>query len=125
MARNSFWIAVAASLVAALAVRYAVIEPETLAHLCRSADAPWWCVARAGVVAVLATEAPGLAALAAGVVATLSRRLSWALSAACLGAAGLALYAAGTGAVGCLLGMLVFARSPAPASPDARRQGEA
>lgn len=125
MPRLFCWIAVAAAFALAAATRYTVIEPEALAHLCESRDAPWWCVVRAGAVAIFATEAPGIAALAAGVVATFSRRSSWALAAACLGAAGLALYAAGTGAVGFLLGLLVLARSPASGSPDARRESKA
>jgi urea transporter len=125
MSRLFCWIAVAATLALATVIRYFVIELEILAHLCESHDAPWWCVVRAGAVAVLATQAPGIAALATGVVATFSRRSSWALAAACLGAAGLALYAAGTGAVGFLLGLLVLARSPASGSPDAHRESKA
>lgn len=125
MSRLFRWIAVAAAFALAAAIRYAVIEPEAIAHLCESHDAPWWCVVRAGAVAVFATHAPGIAALAAGVVATFSRRSSWALAAACLGAAGLALYAAGTGAIGFLLGVLVLARSPGSGAPDARRERKA
>lgn len=118
--------AVALSLGAAAAARYALLEPAELAHLCGAPGAPWWCAPRALAAGALDAGALGLAALAAGVVAILTRRSAWALAASCLGAAGLVLYAAATGAAGFLLGFLVLARAAAPArAPDAPREREA
>ena len=120
-------VAVAASAAAAVAIRYAIIERTELAHLCESAGAPPWCMLRAAAVAGLTTTAPGIAAVAAGIVATLTRSSAWGLVAACLGAAGLLLYAVETGAVAFLLGLLVLARRVAAHSrpPSAPGKHEA
>ena len=120
---------IAVSVVMALAiaagVRYAIIEPAGLAHLCGAPGAPWWCVPRALAAAVLGAGVLGFGAIGAGVLAILTRRSAWALAAACLGAAGLVLYAVATGAVGLLLGLLVLARAGGATLPDARREREA
>ncbi len=118
--------AVALALAAAAALRFAVVEPAGIAHLCSAADAPWWCAPRALLVWVLALGAPGLGAIVAGVLATFARSPGWALVAACLGAAGLLLYSVATGAVGFLLGLLVVARTVAARRhPHARSEREA
>lgn len=118
---------VAIALAIATGVRYAIIEPASLAHLCGAPGAPWWCAPRALLAAVLGAGALGFGAIGAGVLAILTRLSAWALAAACLGAAGLVLYAAATGAVGLLLGLIVLARTAAAgvAPPDARREREA
>ena len=117
-------VAVALALAAAAALRFAVVEPAGIAHLCGAAYAPWWCAPRALLVWVLALGAPGLGASAAGVLATFARSPAWALVAAGLGAAGLLLYSVATGAVGFLLGLLVVARAVAirrhPHAPSER-----
>lgn len=119
--------AVAIALAVAAGVRYAIIEPAGLAHLCGASAAPWWCAPRALAAGVLDAGALGLAAIAAGVVATFARSLAWALAAACLGAAGLVLYGVVTGATGFLLGLLVLARTVVAGRhpPHARREAEA
>lgn len=119
--------AVVLSLAAAAALRYAALEPAGLAHLCGAPGAPWWCAPRALVAAALDAGALGFAAIAAGVLAILTRSSAWALAAACLGAAGLVLYAAATGATGFLLGLLVLARAIAAdrRPSDAHREREA
>ena len=103
--------AVAAALAAAAALRYAALEPAALAHLCGVPAAPWWCTPRALAAGVLHAGALGFASIGAGGVAMLTRSSAWALAAACLGAAGLVLYAAATGAAGLLGGLLVLARA--------------
>jgi hypothetical protein len=119
--------AVALSLAVAAVVRYAALEPAGLAHLCGAPGAPWWCVPRALAAVALDAGALGFAAIAAGVVAILTRLSAWGLAASCLGAAGLVLYAAATGAAGFLLGLLVLAQAIAADRhpPDARREREA
>lgn len=118
-------VSVAMALAIAAGVRYAIIEPAGLAHLCGAPGAPWWCVLRALAAAVLDAGALGFGAIGAGVLAILTRLSAWALAAACLGAAGLVLYAVATGAVGLLLGLLVLARAGGATLPDARREREA
>ena len=128
--RNLITLPVAAivlSLAAAATLRYAALEPAGLAHLCGASGAPWWCAPRALAAGVLDAGAPGFAAIATGVVAILTRSSAWALAAACLGAGGLVLYAAATGAAGFLLGFLVLARGIAAdrSPPDTGREREA
>src|SRR5512145_2051443 len=53
-----------AGAVAAL-LRFYVVEPEGVAHLCSAPDAPWWCAPRAAVIAAFTTNALAVAALAA------------------------------------------------------------
>jgi hypothetical protein len=120
-------VSVAIALVVAVGVRYAIIEPVGLAHLCGAPGAPWWCAPRALAAAALDAGALGFGSLAAGVLAIFTRLSGWALAGACLGAAGLVLYAAATGAVGLLLGLLVLARTAVAgmAPPDARRERDA
>ena len=116
---------VAIALAIATGVRYAIVEPAGLAHLCGAPGAPWWCAPRALAAAVLDAGALGFGAIGAGALAILTRRSGWALAAACLGAAGLVLYAVATGAVGLLLGLLVLARTGGATPPRAGREREA
>ena len=102
-------IAIAAAVAALL--RFYVVEPEEMAHLCGAAGAPWWCAVRAAVIAAFATHALGVAAVAAGGIAIATRWSGAALAAACLGVAGLVLYAVEAGAIGFLLGALALARA--------------
>lgn len=109
-----------------MALRYAVVEPETIGQLCSSDGAPWSCGLRAVVIGIFASGTLGLVAIVAGVVATFSRSSTWALVALCLGIAGLVLYAFEAGAVACLLGGLVLARAVAAGrQPHAKREREA
>lgn len=102
-------VAIAAAVAALL--RVYVVEPEEMAHICGAAAAPWWCTLRAAVIAAFATHALGVAAIAAGGIAIVTRRSGAALAAACLGVAGLVLYAVEAGAFGFLLGVLALARA--------------
>jgi hypothetical protein len=110
----------AASALAAL-LRYLVIEPEGVAHLCSAAAAPWWCALRAAAIAAFATGALAVGAVGAGIVAIVTRRPGAGRAAACLGAAGLVLYAVEAGAIAFLLGLLALAR---PRERQARGGGE-
>lgn len=103
--------AIATSVAIAAGVRFQIVEPEGLAHLCSASAAPWWCTLRAAVIAVFATNALAIAAVAAGGIAIATRRSGAALAAACLGVAGLVLYAVEAGAIACLLGLLTLARA--------------
>ena len=104
---------IAGTLLAAAALRFAIVEPAGIAHLCSAPEAPWWCGVREALVGALGLGVPGVAAIAAGVAANLKRSSGWALAAACLGGAGLVLYSVVAGAVGFLLGALVLARTVA------------
>ena len=111
--KNPFAAAVLVAIAAAVAavLRFQVVEPEALAHLCGAAAAPWWCTLRAAVVAAFASHALAIGSVAAGVLAIVTRRAGAAIAAACLGAAGLVLYAVEAGAIGFLLGALALARA--------------
>ena len=93
-----------------MALRHLLIEPESIAHSCGSPGAPWWCAARALVIAAFATNAIAVAAVVAGVLAILTRRSGLAVVAACLGVAGLVLYSYEAGAAALLAGLVVLAR---------------
>ncbi len=110
----------AAAALAAL-LRYLVIEPEGLAHLCSAAAAPWWCAPRAAAITAFSSGALAIAAVGAGVLAIVTRRRGAGWAAAGLGAAGLVLYAVEAGAVALLLGLLALAR---PRKRQARGGGE-
>lgn len=110
----------AAAALAAL-LRYLVIEPEGLAHLCSAAAAPWWCAPRAAAITAFSSGALAIAAVGAGVLAIVTRRRGAGGAAACLGAAGLVLYTVEAGAVALLLGLLALAR---PRERQARGGGE-
>lgn len=99
-----------AGAVAAL-VRFQIVEPEDMAHLCSAAAAPWWCTLRTAVIAAFGSPVLAIAAVAAGVLAIVTHRPGAAIAAACLGVAGLALYAVEAGAIGFLLGALALVRA--------------
>jgi hypothetical protein len=104
-------ITVAASLAAAMAFRYQVVEPAAIGLVCDAGGGPWWCGLRAMVIALFSHGALGLASLIAGLLAHL---LDWrwlALVALVAGAAGLVLYNADTGAAGFVIGLLHAVRA--------------
>lgn len=117
-------VSIAIAAAAAAAVRFLIVEPEEMAHLCSAAAAPWWCTMRAVIVAAFATDALAIAAVASGLLAIVTHRSGAALAAACLGVAGLVLYAVEAGAIGFLLGLLALARSHQRRS-DARSEQQA
>jgi hypothetical protein len=109
-----------AGAVAAL-LRFYVVEPEGVAHLCSAPDAPWWCAPRAAVIAAFTTNALAVAAVAAAGIALATRRSGLALAAVCLGVGGLVLYAVEAGAIAFLLGLIALAR---PRDRQAGARGE-
>ena len=111
----SWWLpALAAWLVAWLLQRYA-IEPAAIGHACDLAPWSGWCAPRSVLMlATMQTQALGWVALAAGVVAVVTRRRASVQLALVAGMAGLVLYSVEPAAVGALLGALVSYRLPAP-----------
>lgn len=112
-----------ASLAAALAVRYGLIEPEVLGLACKATQAPWWCLPREAIILAFHSGALGLVSLACGVAAhvpwrsfggaglqrlwaDLDRPRLHAGLALGLGVAGLVLYNASLAAVGFTLGLI-------------------
>lgn len=122
MSRASLFLLAAAvvlTLAAALAFRLGVIEPRAAGFACLESAAPWWCAPREAVIRIAQTGVLGWLSLGAGVLALLLRR-PWPGAIALLsGAAGLALYDAGTSAVGVVLGLIAVSRAGAtrPAPP--------
>jgi hypothetical protein len=112
-----------AGVVAAI-VRFLLVEPDAMVHLCGATAAPWWCALRAAAVAAFATNALAIAAVVAGGIATATRRSGAAVAAVCLGLAGLVLYAVEAGAVALLLGLLALARA-SDRQTGARRKQQA
>jgi hypothetical protein len=112
---------IAVTVVVTALLRFRLVEPEYLAHLCGAPAAPWWCTLREAVIAAFASHALEVAAVAAGGVAVVTRRSGAALAAACLGAAGLVLYAVEAGAIALLLGLIALAR---PRQRQSRARGE-
>ncbi len=108
---------IAISFALAYALRFGLIEPAAIAHVCGAAPAPWWCSLRGAVIAAFASGGLALAALASAGLATLLRARAWAFAAVCLGVAGLVLFSSEAGAVALLAGLLVLARDE-----HARRQ---
>jgi hypothetical protein len=113
----------AASLAAAVALRYGLIEPEALGLVCRAVQAPWWCLPRETIILAFHSDALGLVSLACGVAAhvpwrsfggagpqrlwaDLDRPRLHAGLALGVGAAGLVLYNASLAAVGFTLGLI-------------------
>ena len=117
-------LSIAITLAVAAFLRFQIVEPEQVAHLCGAGAAPWWCTLRAAVIGAFASHALAVLAVGAGAVAVLTRRSGVAVAAACLGSAGLVLYSVEPGAVGLLLGLLALAR-PRHREPSARREREA
>jgi hypothetical protein len=102
----------AAGLLAAL-LRYQLVQPAAIAHVCDAGGGPWWCTVRSLVIATFSTYGLGYAALVTAVVAVWRGSTRAALAAAAFGVAGLVLYCYEAGAVGFLVGLLVLARAAA------------
>jgi uncharacterized membrane-anchored protein len=100
----------AAALLAALAVRYLLVEPQEIAQHCDSGTGPWWCWIRAALVQAFATKGLGALSLLAGVFAFLRRGRAAAIVAIITGCAGAVLYNTDFAVPGLLLGMLAAVR---------------
>ena len=90
--------------------RYGLIESVTVATQCNATSVPLRCAVREMVIATTALPFWGSAALAAGALSVMLRRLDVTLLALLSGAVGLVLYAGAAAAVGFLLGWLTLAR---------------
>ena len=114
------WTAVAAVLGLALALRYLLVEPHAMGHLCDLGDGPWWCYFRLAVILTFSIGGLGFVSLGAGIVSLFRRSRTAAVAAMLVGTAGLVLYNADSAAIGFLLGMIQLARlaprHPAPAA---------
>ncbi|MSO75525.1 MAG: hypothetical protein EXQ87_01235 [Alphaproteobacteria bacterium] len=98
--------AAAALLVAAiLAFRFSLVESTAVSDLCRHGG-PWWCAPRNAMVHVSYWEIPGAIGLAAGLLASVFPSRVAIAVAVLFGGWGMALYSAGIGTVGFLLGLL-------------------
>jgi hypothetical protein len=100
----------AAALTLALVTRYVWIESTEIGLTCSVVPPPWWCELRFAVIMVHQHEGWGLATLAAGVLALLTRWYPLALLALVVGMLGLVLYNTGLAAVGLLAGLLLILR---------------
>ncbi len=116
--------AITATAVLAALLRFLLVEPEAVAHLCGATAAPWWCTLRAAAIAAFASGALAVAAVGAGAAAIVTLRAGAGLAAACLGIAGLVLYSVEAGAVAFLLGLLALGRAR-EGEPGGRSQREA
>lgn len=104
-------VAVVAALVLAILARHQLVEPADLTARCDAA--PWEgiaCTIRTLTVQAFAAQRLGTLALAAAVIATLTRWRVLAIAAAAAGSAGLVLYSTLLSAPAVLLAALVLVR---------------
>lgn len=122
------WFTIALVAVAAAALRFGVIEPPAVAHLCTADGGPAWCAWRQWAVLGFLGYGYGYAALVASCVALAWRHPLAAWLAAALGMAALVLYCAEAGAFALLVGALRLLRAQAdglpPGTQHRQRQGE-
>ncbi|MFZ5557172.1 MAG: hypothetical protein ACOZDY_10705 [Pseudomonadota bacterium] len=113
MPRSVPWMIIAATGLLAALLRYQLVQPAAIAHVCDAGAGPWWCAVRSLVIATFSTYGLGWAALIAAALALWRRSAGAALAAAAFGVAGLVLYCYEAGAAGFLVGLLVLARAAA------------
>lgn len=120
------WLAVALVALAAATLRYGVIEPASMTHLCSADGGPRWCAWRQWAVLGFLSYGYGYAALTAAFVALVARHPVAAWLAAALGFAALVLYCFEAGAFALLVGALRLLRTQADSLPPGEqdRQGE-
>lgn len=108
------------------ALRFGVIEPSEMAHLCDgSASNPAWCAWRQWVVMGFLGYGYGWAALVAAALAVVWKRPSTAWLAAALGLFALLMYCFEAGAFALLVGCLRLVRLQAATAPaDENRQAD-
>jgi len=99
-----------AALGLALVTRYVWIESTEIGLSCSAVPPPWWCALRYVVIRIHQQDGWGLTALAAGILALLTRWYPLALLALVVGPIGLVLYNTGLAAVGLLAALLVILR---------------
>ncbi|MEI7035480.1 hypothetical protein [Fulvimonas yonginensis] len=122
------WFTLALVALAATALRYGVIEPPAVAHLCGADGGPRWCLWRQWAVLGFLGYGYGYAALTAAFLALVTRHPLAAWLAAALGFAAMVLYCAEAGAFALLVGALRLLRAQAAALPPGeqhrQREGE-
>lgn len=99
--------ALALTVLLAASLRHGIMESDLLHTLCATPVEDWRCTVRQWAPQLFMHERVGLAALALGVLALLTRLRPLAALAVLAGGAGLVLYAADWAAVGLLLGLFV------------------
>ncbi len=99
------------ALTLALVTRYVWIESTEIGLACAALPPPWWCEVRYGVIRIHQENGWGLVALAAGLIALVTRWYPAALLSLVVGLIGLVLYNTGLAAVGLLAGFLPILRS--------------
>lgn len=120
------WLLLVLMAALAAAIRYGLIEPAAVGHLCESAiTAPAWCQWRQWLVLGFLSYGYGWAALAFAALALAWRSPAAAWLAAAAGLLALQLYCYEAGALALLVGCLRLMRLQAgPAPGDQHRQGE-
>lgn len=114
MQRLQVYGTIGAVLVLALLARYLWVEPVAVAESCQVGDAPFTCDLRDMLIMTFRFNGLGYAAVLFGALSLFIRRMSLALTGACLGVAGLVLYCYDFAAVGFALSMLTLARMTSP-----------
>lgn len=112
---------VAIATVLMLAVRFYVIEPQSVALACAADNTGWRCMVREFAVAGFISNAFGLTALIAGMIVTMVRWRVLALVAIVSGVAGAVLYTFEFSGAGLVLGALVWVHR-APNQCDSEQQ---
>ena len=99
-----------AALGVALVTRSVWIESTEIGLACAALPPPWWCELRYLIIMTHQHDGWGLVALAAGILALLTRWYPVALLALVAGMIGLVLYNTGLAAVGLLAGLFPLLR---------------
>ncbi len=108
--------------VLALAARYGLVEPASMAVICDTGSGPWWCELRLLIIKTFATFGLGYSSLATSVLVLMTRTMIFGLLAAIVGILALTLYCPEPGVISLVLGALALARAswPIQMPPDAR-----
>jgi hypothetical protein len=114
------WLLVVVAGALAAWLRFGLVQPAVLAHLCSTGHGPAWCPLRTLAVQAFLIYAYGYVALAAAALALAWKRPFSAWLAAALGAFALVMYCPDAGALALLVGSLRLLRLQA----EARRNPE-
>ena len=119
------WLLLGAVGALGVALRYGVIEPAAIGHLCEgAATAPAWCQWRQWLVLGFLSYGYGWAALALALLALAWKHPASAWLAAAAGVLALQLYCYEAGAFALLVGCLRLIRLQAPADENGDGQGQ-
>lgn len=109
------WLLVVVAAMLAAWLRFGLVQPAALAHLCSAGHGPAWCPLRTLAVQAFLSYAYGYVALAAAALALLWKHVFPAWLAAALGAFALVMYCPDAGALALLVGSLRLLRLQADA----------